>query len=145
MAEQQNRGILRRYVEMFNSGDWQALDEIMAPDYVDHVAFHKRQSSRDAFKETFATFRNAFPDSYVTVEDVIAEGSKIVWRWTWRGTHAGVFRGVEPSGKQITWTGVIIWRIENGRIVEWWAENDGLGFMRQLGAIPTLSADVAGE
>ncbi len=122
MPIEENKAIVRRYVdEVFNKGGWTALDDIMAPNYIDHVAFHSQKSSREAFKQTFSAFRAAFPDGVVKVEDVIAEDDRVVWRWSWLGTHQGEFRGIAPTDKQITWTGIIIWRIVEGQIVEWWA------------------------
>lgn len=133
MSIEANKAIVRHYVDnIFNKGNWGALDEIMAPYYVDHVSFHGEKSDREAFKKTFVAFRAAFPDSHVTAEDIIAEGDKVVWRWSWSGTREGEFRGIAPTHRRVTWTGIIIWRIEGGQIVEWWAENDGLGFMQQL-------------
>ena len=79
-----------------------------------------------------ATWLPAFPDGRETVEDQIAEGDKVVTRWSFRGTHNGVLFGIEPTGKNVTLTGIFIDRIEDGKIVEHWDEADILGLMEQL-------------
>jgi predicted ester cyclase len=83
-----------------------------------------------------AMFREAFPDSYFTVEDMIAEGDKVVTRKTFHGTHEGEFIGIPPSGKTVTIELIDIVRISEGMVVEHWFIGDNLGMMRQLGAIP---------
>jgi steroid delta-isomerase-like uncharacterized protein len=90
----------------------------------------------DAHKALVMTFRTAFPDWVETVDEVIAEGDKVVIRVTGRGTHEGEFQGIPPTGRQVIATGVGIGRIENGRIAEAWAAYDALGLMQQLGAVP---------
>ena len=82
-------------------------------------------------------FRSAFPDFHVTIEDQIAEGDRVATRWTMRGTHEGEFRGISPTGKQITVTGIGIFRFSDGKVVESWDNFDQLGMMRQLGVIPS--------
>jgi steroid delta-isomerase-like uncharacterized protein len=83
--------------------------------------------------------RAAFPDTRMTIEDEIAEGDKVVIRWTIRGTHKGEYMGIAPTGKEVTVTGISVYRIERGKIVEDWSNNDMLGMLQQLGAIPSLS------
>ncbi len=79
----------------------------------------------------------AFADLHVTVEDEIAEGDKVVTRYSARGTHKGEIMGIPPTGKQVAWTGIVITRIAGGKIIEAWANIDRLGVMQQLGAIPS--------
>ncbi len=78
----------------------------------------------------------AFPDSNMTIDDTVAEGDRVVSRFTVRGTHRGEFQGIPPTGKQVTITGIAISRIEGGRVVEDWEELNMLGLMQQIGAIP---------
>jgi steroid delta-isomerase-like uncharacterized protein len=80
---------------------------------------------------------NAFPDIDRTIEDLVAEGDKVVARWTARGTHTGDFQGLPPTGKVATSSGITIFRIADGRIVEEWSESDMLGLLQQVGAIPS--------
>jgi predicted ester cyclase len=84
-------------------------------------------------------FYTAFPDMHYTVEDLIAEGDKVVCRWTVRATHQGEFMGVPATGKVVTWTGISITRFAGGKDVEDWESFDMLGLMQQLGAIPQMA------
>lgn len=79
--------------------------------------------------------RAAFTDIHVTVEDQVAEGEKVSTRRTWRATHRGPYRGVAPTGKQVTWTQISVVRFSQGRIVEDWAVADEVGILQQLGAL----------
>jgi steroid delta-isomerase-like uncharacterized protein len=89
-------------------------------------------------KRFMSEFRQAFPDFHSTIEDQIAEGDKVVTRWTMRGTHQGEFRGIAPTGKQITVTGIGIFRFsDEGKVIESWDNFDQLGMMRQLGVVPS--------
>ena len=87
-------------------------------------------------KQFFVVLRSGFPDFQATIEDLFAEGDKVVLRFTFHGTHQGEFMGVAPTGKQVTMTGVEIFRIGDGKIVELWGQEDVLGMMQQIGAIP---------
>ena len=88
-------------------------------------------------KQYVGVFHSAFPDFRVTLEDQIAEGKKVVNRWTVRGTHRGEFQGVAPTGKEVRFTGIHISTInEEGKLQESWENYDALGLMQQLGAIP---------
>jgi predicted ester cyclase len=82
---------------------------------------------------------SGLPDADVSVEEEIAEGDKVVIRWTLRCTHMSELMGIPPTGKQVTWTGITIYRLADGKIVEEKGEEDSLGLMRQLGAVPTLT------
>ena len=81
-------------------------------------------------------YRSAFPDMQLTIEDQIAEGDKVVTRWTARGTHQGELMGIPPTGKQATVTGITVGRVANGKFVESWSNFDALGMMQQLGVVP---------
>jgi steroid delta-isomerase-like uncharacterized protein len=136
---EENKALVRLYAdEVFNKRNYEVLDQIMAFNFLDHVAIHGKVGGREGFKQFLCLLHAAFPDGQVRVEDLIAEGDKVVWRWTLRGTHRGEFRGIAPTGKLVTWTGIIIWRMAEGQIVEWWANNDTLGLLQQLGVIPAL-------
>ena len=82
-------------------------------------------------------FRTAFPDVQFTIEDIIAEGDKVVGRVTWRGTHQGELMGIQPTGKKVTVEGIDIIHFAGGKAVENWFSGDTLGMMQQMGAIPT--------
>jgi steroid delta-isomerase-like uncharacterized protein len=90
----------------------------------------------EAFKQLLMGARSAVPDAAIEFLDEIAEGDKVVVRWTVHGTHQGVFLGIPPTGKQVTWSGITIYRITDGKVVEERGEEDALGLMQQLGVIP---------
>ena len=143
MAIEENKEIVRRYSEQFwGSGDEAIADEVFADDIVDHSpAVPDQPPGREGQKRALTAFRSAFPDLRVTTEDIIAEGDKVVLRWTARGTHRGELPGIPPTGKQATLKGIDILRMTGGRIVERWAEYDNLGLLQQLGAIPAPEAE----
>jgi steroid delta-isomerase-like uncharacterized protein len=138
MSAQENKALARRWVEgLFNEGDLDVADEILAPDFVLHAPFDPEGlRGSGAVKQFVSAYRNAFPDGYTTIEDQIAEGDEAVNRWTATGTHQGEFQGIAPTGNQVTFTGIDIIRVADGKIEEGWVELDGLGWMQQLGAIP---------
>jgi steroid delta-isomerase-like uncharacterized protein len=135
---EENKATFRRYVEeVGNQGNLDLADEIF-----DRYRAHQPDGSvlergPEDVKRFMGEFRNAFPDFHITIEDQISEGDKVVTRWTMRGTHEGEFRGIAPTGKQITVTGIGIFRFSDGKVVESWDNFDQLGMMQQLGAIPS--------
>jgi len=89
-----------------------------------------------AFRKVMENFRSAFPDSELKVEEEIAEGDKVVIRWSFSGTHQGILLHFPPTGKRVKWTGITIYRIADGKIMEEKGEEDFLGFLRQIGSVP---------
>jgi steroid delta-isomerase-like uncharacterized protein len=137
MAEAENKTIARRFNEdVWGRGDQAALEELFAPDFVDHGALPGQSPDREGHKQILAAFRSAFPDLSVTTEDIIAEGDKVVSRWTARGTHQGELLGTAPTGNEVTFTGIDVLRIAEGKVVERWAQGNDLEVMQQIGAIP---------
>ncbi len=137
MSEAENKTIARRFNEdVWGRGDEAALEELLAPDFIDHGALPGQTPDREGHKQTLAAFRSAFPDLNVTTEDIIAEGDKVVSRWTARGTHHGELLGIAPTGNEVTFTGIDVLRIAEGKVVERWAEGNDLEVMQQIGAIP---------
>ena len=137
MSTEANKSILRRYFEeAWNRGQLDVLDDIVAAHYVNHdPAVPGLPPGPDGLKAIMTGFRVAFPDLHFSIEDQIAEGDKVVTRWSMRGTHAGEFMGMPPSGKQIITVGMQIERVVDGQIVEHWRRSDDLGLMQQLGAL----------
>lgn len=132
----ENKALYRRWFEeVVTRGDLALADELLAPDYALHFP-GSPPVDREGHKGLVMMFRAGFPDWAETVDDVIAEGDKVVVRVTGKGTHDGEFQGVAPTGRHVTCTGVGIGRVANGRIAEAWAEYDALGLMQQLGATP---------
>ena len=139
MSTEENKAIMRRvWEEIFNKGDLSVADEIIAPNYVYHGPIGMEFKGPEGFKQLITMFRTAFPDMRVTVEDMVAEGDKVVSRITGRGTHKGEFMGIAATGKQVTYTGILIVRFAGGKEVEVWGCSDLLGMMQQLGVVPPI-------
>jgi len=134
---EENKALVRRFVdEVQSAGNTDAIDEICSSEFVDHSASPGVPSNREGVKRLTAMFRQAFPDSYFTIEDMMAEGDKVATRKTFHGTHQGEFMGISPTGQQVSMGLIDIVRIANGRVVEHWAMADNLGMMQQLGIVP---------
>jgi len=131
-----NKAILRRYRQAHNQNDMAALDEIVAADIISHSALPGLPAGREGGKMAHQGSLAAFPDGRTTTDDLVAEGDKVVERFTFVGTQKGDFLGVPATGKQIRVTGMSIFRIANGKIVEHWGENDAMGLLMQLGVLP---------
>lgn len=137
MSTEENKALVRRFVdEVQSAGNTDAIDEICSPEFVNHSAPPGVPSNREGVKQLTAMFRQAFPDSYFIVEDMMAEGDKVATRKTFHGTHQGEFMGIPPTGQQVSMELIDIVRIADGRVVEHWAVGDNLGMMQQLGIVP---------
>ena len=137
MSAEENKSIIRRLImEVWGNGDMTALDEIVSSDFIDHTTTGNVPRSEN-FKRLVIDFRSAFPDIQFTIEDMMAEGDKVIARWTASGTHKGEFLGHTPKDNQISITGVHIYRLSNEKLVERWGNWDQLGLMQQIGLIPT--------
>jgi steroid delta-isomerase-like uncharacterized protein len=136
-----NKAISRRIVEeIFNEGRLDAADEIVTSDFIGHdPASPEPIVGPEGLKRNADGYRTAFPDVRLTIDDQIAEGDRVVTRWTARGTHQAELFGIPATGKQSTVTGMTIDRIVEGRIVESWTNWDTLGLLQQLGALPALA------
>ena len=143
MSEEQNKAVVRRLLdEVFNQGNLEAADELISADSVAHVPGGAGpQPELEVTKAGAATFRAAFPDLHITVEDMIAEGDKVAARVTLRGTHKGELKGIPPSGTLVTVTGMRIMRFSRGKIQETWINRDHLGMLQQLGVKVVPEAD----
>jgi steroid delta-isomerase-like uncharacterized protein len=131
-----NKAIIRRYRQAHNQNDMAALDEIVAADIITHSQLPNVPAGLEGGKMVHQGSLAAFPDGKTTTDDLIAEGDKVVERFTLAGTHKGDFMGIPATGKQVRVTGMSIFRIANGKIVEHWGENDAIGLMMQLGVLP---------
>ncbi len=139
MSLEANKAIvIQLYEEVFNKGDLELADKLIAPNALNHDPQLPPgvPSGPQGLKAAVTMLRSAFPDDHHTIEDLVAEGDKVVVRTTHSGTHQGSFLGLAPTGKHITNTSIHIFRIASGKIVEVWATRDDLGLMQQLGAIP---------
>jgi steroid delta-isomerase-like uncharacterized protein len=134
---EKNKDLARRSWEMLvNQQNPDAIDEMYAADLVWHEPDQDVRGSEEA-KQFLSMYLSAFPDIRVTVEDEIAEGDKVVTRWTIRGTHQGEIEEFgPPTGRQVEIKGITIHRIEGGKIAEEWERYDNLSVMQQLGLVP---------
>jgi steroid delta-isomerase-like uncharacterized protein len=132
--EEINRGQIE---EIWNQGNLDAIPKFYAADVVIHGAPSELPPGTEGVRVSIGGFRAAFPDLHLTIEDTIVQGDKLVFRWSWTGTHKGEFLGIPPSGKKVASNGMSIVRLAGGKIVEAWNASDDLGLMQQLGAVPS--------
>ena len=136
MAAEQGKDLVHRLVEeVWHKGKLEVADEILSNDYVFHHPAGIDLNGAEEYKKLVAEVRSAFPDINFTLDDVIVEGDKIVYRWTLRGTHQTEFRGIPPTNKEVEVWGITIERVVGGKLVEAWERYDTLGLMRQLGVV----------
>lgn len=133
-----NEALVRRYLEIvLGQGDVEAVEELLHEDHVHHEGIGSdRQQGHDERKERLRQGRTRFPDRRIAIEEVVAEGNLVALRLAMQGTHQGEFLGVAPTGRLLSWTGIAIFRVDNGRIAETWIEVDNLERLRQLDALP---------
>jgi steroid delta-isomerase-like uncharacterized protein len=138
--EMTNKATFRRFVEVANTGDPEliskTIDELVEPDVLIRTPLPIQASGAQALKQVWAMLLRGLPDLHLAVEDVIAEGDKVVARNTVTGTHQGEYMGRPPTGKSITYNEIFIFRFAGGRVAETWGVVDVLAQMRQLGVIP---------
>lgn len=133
--EQENKNVLRRlYAEFVDQGNAQVLEEIVAPDFVTETA--PAVKGAEAVKAIVLPVREAFPDLRHTIHELVAEGDRVAVRWTMKGTHRGPFSGIPATGKPVAFGAISIYRFQDGKIAELWAQVDRLGLLQQLGAVP---------
>jgi steroid delta-isomerase-like uncharacterized protein len=138
MSRESNKLLAQRvWEEVWHQGQLSQIDDLFTTDFVRHDPGGRELQGTEQNRQFIGSLRAAFPDVHYTVEDQIAEGDKVVVRYRFRGTHLGAFQGMPPTGKQVTYTGILIYRIGDGKIAEQWTEFDLLGFLRQLGVLPT--------
>jgi steroid delta-isomerase-like uncharacterized protein len=138
MSTAENIMLVHRFFEeLWNQGNLDAADELLASGHVHHFS-DEDIIGPEGLKSLVTWLRTAFPDNHTSIDDVVAEGDKVVVRFTNRGTHQGEGMGIPPTGKRVVYTGIDIFRIEDGRIVERWGEVDGLGLGQQLGTVPPI-------
>ena len=137
MSTEESRAIVLRYFQEMDRGNIDVVDELIAEDYIDHnPALPGIGPGREGTRQYMQMLKTAFPDASHTIDDIIAEGDKVMTRVTARGTFLGECMGYQPNGQIIEISGIAVHRVENGRLVEHWAHADIAGFMRQIGAAP---------
>ena len=136
MSTSANHVLARRiFDDVINKRNLDLLDELAAPDYIEHNPLPGQRTGIDGLRDRYTILFNAF-DFQFTIDDVIAEGDKVVLRWTHAGTHVGEFLGMPATGRSYRTTGIEIWRVEDGKLVEHWDVVDVFGQLMQLGLIP---------
>ena len=130
-----NKEIVRRfYGDVFGRWNLALVDTVIAPTFIGHDMPSGTPPGPDGFRAFYARLRTSFPDLRYTVEDMVAEGDRVVVRWRWDATHSGPFLGIPATGKPAPTTGIAIYRLQAGQIVERWVSLDLLGLTRRLGA-----------
>lgn len=132
---ERNKAIARRsFDEVFNAGNLDAVGELVSKDFIAHTSTHDIHGPVQ-MKQYVSQLRAAFPDLHITVEDQVAEGDKVVTRWTATGTHTGPFQGIPPTGNRGRMSGIDIDYVIDGKTVECWTLADNLSLLQQLGVI----------
>jgi predicted ester cyclase len=139
MSAEEIKALERRFIKEWNKGKaatMAVIDELCATNIIYHGGDGEEIRGLKDFKQSMGEFYSAFPDSHFTIDDMVAEGDKVVVRWTMTGTHKGEFGGISPTNKKVTIWGIYIDRIAGGKAVETWERFDTLGLMQQLGPVP---------
>ena len=137
MSAEESKATMHRYLGVFEQGNIDLLDELLAPDYVNHTpATPDLPTGPEGVKGVVSMFRSAMPDLKVVIEDMIAEGDKVATRYTLEGTHEGELFGVPPTGKRLSIKSISVERVSEGKIREHWRVTDSLDMMQQLGVVP---------
>jgi predicted ester cyclase len=138
MSTEENKALIRRWLEGVDTGEIAVVDEFLDSRYVDHnpPPFPGLSSGIEGARQAFTYALNAFSEFRHEIEDQYADGDRVITRLTGYGKHTGEFLGIPPTGKEVKMEGIAIHRIADGKIVEHWAQIDAVGLLQQLGAIP---------
>jgi len=131
--EEQNKEIARKFVEALDEGNFDIHEELLSDEYVCHFAGNPEPLPREAQKQFIQAYYEAFPSNTHSIEDIIAKDDKVIFRQINRATHDREFEGLPPTGKQVEYAGIWIFRIVEGKIIESWGVEDFLSFWMQLG------------
>ena len=138
MSIEENKNIVRRYQEIYNSNQLDGLTEVVAEDMLTPKIMPGFGEGLEGGRNIHMTTLIGMPDWHTQIDDLIAEGDKVVARITMTGTHTGDFYGIPATGVRVEFTGIYVVRIENGKIVEHWGEEDAVGLLTQLGVMPKI-------
>jgi len=137
MSIEENKALILRFFEEIDARrDVSVIDDFISPEFVDHSPPPGTSPDIDGQRQAFLHFQEATPDGYHAVEDIVAEGDKVMVRISARGTQTGELFGIPPTGTRLEGTGIGVYRIADGKIVEHWNEVDMFGVVQQLGVIP---------
>lgn len=135
MSIEENKKIVRRYQEIYNSNDLEALGEVVSDNILTPKIMSGIPTGMEGAKAAHRIMLAGFPDYQTIIDDLVAEGDKVAARITMSGTHTGSFMGIPGTGKHVSFTGMYIARIADGKIVEHWGEEDGVSLLQQLGVL----------
>jgi steroid delta-isomerase-like uncharacterized protein len=127
-----NRALIRRYFESWNTNDVDALDEMIAVDAIDHMAYKGQPTGIEGYRDFYRIWHSAFPGFRAVIEDMIAEGDRVATRWTFHGRHLGEYNGIAPTGRNVSFTAVSIQRMVNAVVAEEWYIADSGALIQQL-------------
>jgi steroid delta-isomerase-like uncharacterized protein len=136
VSAEQNQARIRKMIVAINAGKLDEADALMASDYIYRSPGMPEMRGPEGFKQLVSMFRTAFPDLNMVIDDMLADGDKVAFRWTGTGTHQGDLMGIPPTGKRVTTTGLVISRFAGDKVVEDYEIIDTLGMMQQLGVVP---------
>jgi len=135
MSTEENKATFRRYIEGCNKGNSAVLDEYLADTCIAHLGNNDLHGI-EAVRQQFVMVRTAFPDLHMTIEDMLAEGDQVAGRLKYTATHKGVAFDIPPTGKQVTNRGLFIYRISEGKYVEYWEQWDLVSLYQQIITVP---------
>jgi len=138
MSLEENKNIVRRYQDIYNSNNLDALSDVVANDLLTPRIMPGIPSGIEGAKAAHQIMLTGFPDYQTVIDDLVAEGDKVAARITMSGTHTGSFMGIPATGKYVEFTGIYIARIADGKIAEHWGEEDGVSLLTQLGVMPKM-------
>jgi steroid delta-isomerase-like uncharacterized protein len=133
---EENKAVVRRWVEAFNEGNLDAVDELLTDSYVRHDPNSPEVRGPEEERQLIAMYRSAFPDLRFTIEDMMAEDDRVATRLGISATHKGELLGIPPTENRLSFTAMELYRLREGKIDEQWVNVDTLGMMQQIGAIP---------
>jgi len=138
MSIEENKMLVRRqFDEIWNRANWATVDELFAPNYVNHDPYSPEQGvGPDGFKERVSEYRRALHDFDMRIERQIAEGDLVETQWSLRGIYEGQLEGVPATGEPVYVEGQLLSEIAGGKFIEEWVHWDALGLLRQIGAVP---------
>lgn len=136
MSPEENKAFVRRFVEeVLNKGKLDIIPVFIAVDCVEHIPTIGQGAGCEGMKQAYAILLSAFPNLHYTIEDMVAEGDKVAWRWTMSGTHKGVYLGLQPTGRDIVVHGASFERVAGDKIIERWAIMPDAEVLRQISGI----------
>lgn len=138
MSVEKNKALVRHFMDVsFNTGKLAEIHQMVSADFVYHHA-SGQDFTNESYKQNVITLFNGFPDARLKMDDLIAEGENVVYRWTITCTHTGAYQGIPPTGNNMTIQGINVFRVADGKIAEGWSLFNALSMMQQLGVVPPL-------